>query len=37
MPGFNQLREPAAPYMDLLGAKKNDVGPENTYFWGNSD
>jgi putative transposase len=28
----HQLREPAAPYMAHLGAKKNDIEAENTYF-----
>ena len=28
-----QLREEAAHYMALFGAEKDDIGPENTYFW----
>jgi len=28
-----QIREPAISYMAHLGAKKSDIGPENTYFW----
>ena len=28
-----QLREPEAPYGAHFGAKKCDIGPENTYFW----
>jgi hypothetical protein len=32
-----QLREPAAPYIALLGTKKSDIGPENTYFWDDID
>ena len=28
-----QLREPSIPYGAHLGAKKCDIGPENTYFW----
>ena len=27
-----QLREPSIPYGDYFGAKKDDIGPENTYF-----
>ncbi len=28
-----QLREPAAPYKADFGAKKREIGPENTFFW----
>lgn len=28
-----QLREASIPYSDLFGAKKGDIGPDNTYFW----
>ncbi len=28
-----QLREPSIPYGAPSGAKKCDIGPENTYFW----
>jgi REP element-mobilizing transposase RayT len=28
-----QLREPSIHYGDHFGAKKNDIGPENTYYW----
>jgi putative transposase len=28
-----QLREPPAPYSALFGGKKDNIGPENTYFW----
>ena len=28
-----QLREPSIPYGARFGAKKCDIGPENTYFW----
>jgi len=28
-----QLREPSIPYGAHFGAKKCDIGPENTYFW----
>lgn len=28
-----QLREPAKSYIHHLGAEKDDIGPENTYFW----
>jgi len=28
-----QLREPAVPYRTHFGAKKSDIGPENTCFW----
>ena len=28
-----QLREPSVPYGDPFGVEKDDVGPENTYFW----
>ena len=28
-----QLREPPVPYGAHFGAKKVDIGPENTYFW----
>ena len=28
-----QLREPATPYKARFGAKKGDIGPENTHFW----
>ena len=27
------LREEAAPYMALFRAEKDDIGPENAYFW----
>lgn len=27
------LREEATPYTALLRAEKDDMGPENTYFW----
>ena len=29
-----QLREPAVPYGVHFGGKMNDIGPENTHFWG---
>jgi len=29
-----QLREPAVPYGAHLGAKKSNIEPENTHFWG---
>ncbi len=28
-----QLREGSAHYKALFGAEKDDIGPENTYFW----
>jgi putative transposase len=28
-----QLREPAVPYIAHFSGKKNDIGPENTFFW----
>jgi len=28
-----QLREPSALYGSHFGAKSNDIGPENTYYW----
>lgn len=28
-----QLREPATPYVAHFGAKKGNIGSENTYFW----
>lgn len=28
-----QLREPAAPYKADFGAKKREIGPENTFLW----
>ena len=28
-----QLREPGAPHIALLGAKKSYIGPENIYLW----
>ena len=28
-----QLRESPAPYKAFLGAEKDDIDPENTYFW----
>jgi len=28
-----QLRESPVPYGAHFGAKKDDIGPENTYFW----
>ena len=28
-----QLREPPVPYVAHFGAKKGDIGLENTYFW----
>jgi hypothetical protein len=28
-----QVREGAGPYKALFGAEKDDIGPENTYFW----
>jgi hypothetical protein len=28
-----QLREPNAHYKALFGAEKDDIGPENSYFW----
>jgi len=28
-----ELREPAIPYGTNLGAKKDDIEPQNTYFW----
>ena len=30
--GYN-LREEAAPYMAHFRAEKDDIGPENAYFW----
>jgi len=29
-----QLREGSAPYKALIGAGNDDIGLENTYFWG---
>ena len=29
----HHLREEAAPYMALFRAEKDDIGPENAYFW----
>ena len=29
-----QLREGSAPYKVLFGAGNEDIGLENTYFWG---
>jgi len=29
-----QLREPTVPYGAHFGGKMNDIGPENTHFWG---
>jgi hypothetical protein len=29
-----QLREGSALYKALLGAENDDIGHENTYFWG---
>ena len=29
-----QLREPSIAYGDHFGAKNDDIGPENFYFWG---
>jgi hypothetical protein len=29
-----QLREGSGPYKVLFGAGSNDIGLENTYFWG---
>ena len=29
-----QLREGSAPYKVLFGVGKDDIGLENTYFWG---
>ena len=31
--GGYQLREEAAPYMTLFRPKKDDIAPENAYFW----
>jgi len=28
-----QLREESADYKALFMAEKDDIGPENTYFW----
>jgi len=28
-----QVRERPGSYSALFGAKKEDIGPENTYFW----
>jgi len=28
-----QLREGAVHYMALFGAEKDDIAPENAYFW----
>lgn len=28
-----QLREPPVPYGDHFGVKKDDIGPENSFFW----
>jgi REP-associated tyrosine transposase len=28
-----QLREPSVPYNAHFGAKKSNIGPENTHFW----
>ena len=28
-----QLREPPAPYSSLFGGKKDDIGPDNIWFW----
>ncbi len=30
-----QLREPSVPYGNHFGDEKDDIGPENTYFWNN--
>jgi hypothetical protein len=32
-----QLREGFAPYKVLFGAGNDDIGLENTYFWGVND
>jgi hypothetical protein len=29
-----QLREGSVPYKALFGAKNDDIGLEDTYFWG---
>ena len=29
-----QLREPSIAYGDHFGAKNDDIGPENSHFWG---
>ena len=31
--GGYQLREEAAPYMTLFKPEKDDIDPENAYFW----
>jgi putative transposase len=31
--GSCQLREPSIHYGDHFGAKKDDIGPENAYYW----
>jgi len=31
--GSYQLREPSIPYGTYFGVKKDDIEPENTYFW----
>jgi len=35
--GGYQLREESAPYKALFGAKKDDIGPESTFFWDVND
>jgi len=32
----NQLREASAHYKALFGTEKDDIAPENTWFWGAS-
>jgi len=32
-----ELREPSALYGGHFGAKNDDIGPENTYYWNNYD
>jgi hypothetical protein len=29
-----QLRERSVPYRALFGGENNDIGLENTYYWG---
>ncbi len=31
--GVHELREPSIPYGVHFRGKKEDMGPENTYFW----
>ena len=35
--GGYHLREESAPYKALFGTEKDDIGPENTFFWDVND